>query len=50
MKTIPDYANPSELEQRVQELLREPQNMGELSDADAVGTVGNSSCGEFMRI
>jgi NifU-like protein involved in Fe-S cluster formation len=24
--------------------------MGEMSDADAVGTMGNSSCGEFMRI
>jgi NifU-like protein involved in Fe-S cluster formation len=45
-----DQARPSELQQRVQELLREPQNMGEMHDADAVGTVGNSSCGEFMRM
>jgi NifU-like protein involved in Fe-S cluster formation len=50
MKTTSDIANPSELEQRVQELLRHPQNMGEMRDADAIGTVGNSSCGEFMRI
>lgn len=28
----------------------EPKNLGELPDADAVGTVGNSSCGEMMRI
>ncbi len=41
---------PSPLQQRVQELLRAPQNMGEMQDADAVGTVGNSSCGEFMRM
>jgi len=27
-----------------------PQNMGELADADAVGTVGNSDCGEMLRI
>jgi NifU-like protein involved in Fe-S cluster formation len=39
-----------ELQTRVAELLREPQNMGEMQDADAVGTVGNSSCGEFMRM
>jgi nitrogen fixation NifU-like protein len=50
MSTIPEIADPSELQQRIQELLRSPQNMGEMYDADAVGTVGNSSCGEFMRI
>jgi len=27
-----------------------PQNMGELSGADAVGTVGNSDCGEMLRM
>ena len=27
-----------------------PRNMGELPDADAVGTVGNSSCGEMLRM
>src|SRR5437016_9524615 len=27
-----------------------PQNMGELADADAVGTVGNSDCGEMLRM
>ena len=47
---MPDAANPAGLEQRVQALLRQPLNMGEMSDADAVGTVGNSSCGEFMRM
>ena len=26
-----------------------PQNLGELPDADAVGTVGNSECGELLR-
>jgi NifU-like protein involved in Fe-S cluster formation len=40
----------SELERRVTELIRDPRNLGELSDADAVGTVGNASCGEFMRV
>ena len=41
---------PSELEQKVAELLKSPQNMGELADADAVGSVGNSSCGELLRM
>jgi NifU-like protein involved in Fe-S cluster formation len=27
-----------------------PRNMGELPDADAIGTVGNSECGEMLRM
>lgn len=27
-----------------------PQNMGELANADAVGTVGNADCGEMLRM
>ncbi len=27
-----------------------PRNMGELKDADGVGTVGNAKCGDIMRI
>ena len=30
--------------------MRNPQNVGELADADAVGTVGNSDCGEMLRM
>jgi len=30
--------------------MRNPQNMGELPNADAVGTVGNSECGEMLRL
>ena len=50
MKLIPDGTEASTLERRVQEVLRDPRNMGEMRDADAVGSVSNSSCGEFMRI
>ena len=39
-----------ELEQRIAEAIADPKNLGELSDADAVGTVGNSSCGEMLRM
>src|SRR3954463_7987675 len=30
--------------------MRNPQNMGELAGADAIGTVGNSDCGEMLRM
>jgi len=39
-----------ELERRIAEALRNPQNVGELPGADAVGTVGNSDCGEMLRL
>ncbi len=40
----------SDLQKRIQEALANPQNLGELADADAVGTVGNSDCGEMLRL
>ena len=39
-----------DLQKRIEEALRNPQNMGELTGADAVGTVGNSDCGEMLRM
>ena len=39
-----------DLQKRINDALRNPQNMGELPDADAVGTVGNSECGEMLRL
>ena len=39
-----------DLEKRIREALANPQNMGELAGADAVGTVGNSDCGEMLRM
>lgn len=38
------------LQQRIAEAIRNPKNMGELEAADAVGTVGNSECGEMLRL
>jgi nitrogen fixation NifU-like protein len=37
-------------QERIAEAIRNPQNMGELAGADAVGTVGNSDCGEMLRM
>jgi NifU-like protein involved in Fe-S cluster formation len=40
----------SDLETRIKTALADPQNLGEMPDADAVGTVGNSDCGEMLRM
>ncbi len=39
-----------DLQKRITEAMRNPQNLGELPGADAVGTVGNSDCGEMLRM
>jgi NifU-like protein involved in Fe-S cluster formation len=39
-----------ELQKKIAEALANPANMGELADADAIGTVGNSDCGEMLRM
>src|SRR6266481_7509991 len=39
-----------ELQKKISEAMRNPQNVGELPGADAVGTVGNSDCGEMLRM
>ena len=35
---------------KVMEHFRNPRNMGEISDADGVGMVGNPVCGDMMTI
>jgi len=35
---------------KVMEHFRNPHNMGEIPDADGVGTVGNPVCGDLMTI
>jgi NifU-like protein involved in Fe-S cluster formation len=39
-----------DLQRRIQAALANPQNMGEMADADRVGTVGNADCGEMLRL
>ena len=39
-----------EFQQRVTAAMANPQNMGELPNADAIGTVGNADCGDMLRV
>ena len=36
--------------EKVLDHLNNPRNVGELKDADAVGTVGNAKCGDIMQV
>jgi nitrogen fixation NifU-like protein len=39
-----------DLQKRIQAALANPQNMGEMANADSIGTVGNADCGEMLRL
>ena len=39
-----------DLQRKIMEAISNPQNLGELADADAVGTVGSADCGEMLRL
>lgn len=35
---------------KIMDHFRNPRNLGEIKDADGVGTVGNPSCGDVMKM
>ena len=39
-----------DLQQRIQRAIEHPQNLGEMKDADRIGTVGNADCGDMLRM
>lgn len=39
-----------DLEKKIQEAIANPNNMGEMADADSVGTVGSPDCGDMLRM
>lgn len=41
---------PDDLETRLEAARQNPQNLGEMTDADAVGTVGSPDCGDMLRM
>jgi nitrogen fixation NifU-like protein len=46
------HQNPmnKDLQKQIETALADPKNMGEMPDADSVGTVGNADCGEMLRL
>lgn len=39
-----------DLEAKIHAAQRNPQNLGEMTDADSVGTVGSPDCGDMLRM
>jgi nitrogen fixation protein NifU and related proteins len=39
-----------DLEARIAAAVQDPQNLGEMSGADAMGTVGSENCGDMLRM
>lgn len=39
-----------DLESKIQAAIQNPQNLGEMAEADAVGTVGSENCGDMLRM
>jgi nitrogen fixation NifU-like protein len=50
MEQIGGYSMSGMYSDKVMEHFRSPRNMGEIKDADGVGTVGNPVCGDLMTI
>src|ERR1700746_2487219 len=40
----------NEQEAKIAEAIANPKNVGEMADADAVGTVGSADCGDMLRM
>ncbi|MCB1238026.1 MAG: iron-sulfur cluster assembly scaffold protein [Verrucomicrobiae bacterium] len=47
---MPPETPNEDLEDRIRDAIANPKNMGEMTDADAVGTVGSSNCGDMVRM
>src|SRR5688572_17206691 len=39
-----------DLQKKISEAIADPKNIGEMPNADAIGTVGNAECGEMLRM
>src|ERR1700694_1147078 len=40
----------NDTERKIEEAIKNPRNLGEMKDADAVGTVGSADCGDMLRM
>jgi len=39
-----------DLDKRIEAAVKNPRNLGEMENADAVGTVGSADCGDMLRM
>lgn len=39
-----------DLQQRITDAIASPKNLGEMENADAIGTVGSADCGDMLRM
>jgi nitrogen fixation NifU-like protein len=39
-----------DLESKIEAAIKNPRNLGEMKDADAIGTVGSVDCGDMLRM
>ena len=46
----PNPNDQTNLEQRIQDAIKNPKNLGEMEGADAIGTVGSADCGDMLRM
>ena len=42
--------DPNTLQARIEAAQQNPRNLGEMADADSVGTVGSPDCGDMLRM
>jgi nitrogen fixation NifU-like protein len=45
-----NFEMSDDLEAKIEEAIKNPRNLGEMKDADAIGTVGNADCGDMLRM
>jgi NifU-like protein involved in Fe-S cluster formation len=41
---------PDDLQQRISDAVQNPKNIGEMQNADSIGTVGSPDCGDMLRM
>jgi NifU-like protein involved in Fe-S cluster formation len=39
-----------DVDEKIEEAIRNPKNLGEMENADAIGTVGSADCGDMLRM
>src|SRR5918992_2280009 len=40
----------NDIQRRIEEAIASPKNLGEMENADSIGTVGSADCGDMLRM